>query len=258
MIEPNTAAAANATDVVAAIVILSNILITGDRLVSRLARPAVVVSVLFANGALPPAALADDCLRLNEIQVVGTHNSYHVQPQEPLFTAIRDYNLGLSQLWEYTHLPLDQQLEMGLRQFEIDGVVRDAGCRESEILRHVDIGPILQARSFSEIGIQRDGLLGQRRLVELKVDIRCAPASRRRFFACLFASFVVCRIRGHADRCRAEAISDPAHLPVGAAWAMLGQELLAKALQALLGIIEMGCDLLYENPRRHAIKVTGG
>lgn len=51
----------------------------------------------------------DDVLRLNHLQVEGTHNSYHVQPR----ADIPD--------WRYTNAPLDEQLEsQGVRAFELD------------------------------------------------------------------------------------------------------------------------------------------
>ncbi|MFZ5481756.1 MAG: Ca2+-dependent phosphoinositide-specific phospholipase C [Myxococcota bacterium] len=50
----------------------------------------------------------DDVLRVNHVQVEGTHNSYHV-------AATDEGDLA------YTHAPLDVQLdEQGVRQFEID------------------------------------------------------------------------------------------------------------------------------------------
>ncbi len=51
----------------------------------------------------------DDVLRVNHLQAVGTHNSYHVQPASD---AVPD--------WNYTHAPLDEQLDIGVRQFELD------------------------------------------------------------------------------------------------------------------------------------------
>jgi hypothetical protein len=52
----------------------------------------------------------DDVLRLNHIQMKGTHNSYHVQPPNPFADE-----------WRYSHPPLDVQLESeGVRQFELD------------------------------------------------------------------------------------------------------------------------------------------
>ena len=52
----------------------------------------------------------DDLLRLNHIQVKGTHNSYH---QAPTFVLHPSHN--------YTHPPLDVQLaDYGVRAFELD------------------------------------------------------------------------------------------------------------------------------------------
>ena len=55
-------------------------------------------------------ASENDPLRINHIQMKGTHNSYHV---EPLISPTREYM--------YTHQPLDfQASQQGVRQFEID------------------------------------------------------------------------------------------------------------------------------------------
>jgi hypothetical protein len=52
----------------------------------------------------------DDVLRFNDVQAVGTHNSYH---EETPGNGIPE--------WDYTHAPLDEQLgAQGVRQFELD------------------------------------------------------------------------------------------------------------------------------------------
>ncbi len=64
----------------------------------------------------------DDELRLNHLQALGTHNSYHVQTPGVEVAA-----------WAYTHLPLDEQLgQQGVRQFELD-VYRDADSGAFEV-----------------------------------------------------------------------------------------------------------------------------
>ena len=51
----------------------------------------------------------DDELSFAHLQALGTHNSYHLEPELPI------------PAWQYSHLPLDQQLgEQGVRQFELD------------------------------------------------------------------------------------------------------------------------------------------
>jgi len=67
------------------------------------------------GGAQTPAPLPtfdyplDDVLRLNHLQVKGTHNSYHLEPDDALVD------------WRYSHAPLDEQLaSQGVRKVELD------------------------------------------------------------------------------------------------------------------------------------------
>lgn len=53
-----------------------------------------------APAGAPPA-------RLEQLVMVGTHNSYHVQTTD-------------ISTWAYTHRPLGEQLDLGVRQFELD------------------------------------------------------------------------------------------------------------------------------------------
>ncbi len=87
----------------------------------RAALVALVVAVLAGcssdgepatSGNAAPAYRLDDTLRLNHIQVLGTHNSYHVAPAPgPLLTPERDI----------TQAPLAVQLEeQSIRQIELD------------------------------------------------------------------------------------------------------------------------------------------
>jgi hypothetical protein len=76
---------------------------------------AAVVVVAAVTGA-PQSASAnrlDSTLRTNQVQVLATHNSYHIQQDAPIQS---------SPTTQYTHAPLDQQLDLGVRGFEIDAV----------------------------------------------------------------------------------------------------------------------------------------
>lgn len=77
---------------------------------------------------LVPAAMCSS-LRLNEAQVVGTHNSYHQAPPEeiqnlaynPLVDAVAgSYAQSAVNTTQYSHLNFYEQLELGLRSLEID------------------------------------------------------------------------------------------------------------------------------------------
>ena len=58
----------------------------------------------------------DDCVRVNQIQVLGTHNSYHIAPTV-LLPTMGERGKSL----EYTHRPITEQLsQLGIRKFEFD------------------------------------------------------------------------------------------------------------------------------------------
>ena len=60
-------------------------------------------------------------LRINEIQLIGTHNSYHVSLPEKNLNKIGLLNRGLKDSLEYTHRSLTEQLQiLGVRHFELD------------------------------------------------------------------------------------------------------------------------------------------
>jgi hypothetical protein len=56
-------------------------------------------------------------LRLNDVQVVGTHNSYHVAPPTGLYAIFAER----ARAWQYTHAPLPMQLSaQNIRALELD------------------------------------------------------------------------------------------------------------------------------------------
>jgi hypothetical protein len=67
----------------------------------------------------PVERSAVDAMRLNQLQFVGTHNSYHVRPPEKALKAAISLRSEARE-WDYTHAPLDVQLDRGVRSFELD------------------------------------------------------------------------------------------------------------------------------------------
>lgn len=63
-------------------------------------------------------------LRLNDIQVLGSHNSYKGAIDSSLMALLRDRRPELARALEYAHPPLQEQLDAGLRNLELD-VYRD-------------------------------------------------------------------------------------------------------------------------------------
>jgi hypothetical protein len=69
----------------------------------------------------PPPTTTIAEVRLNELQVIGSHNSYHLAPEgalrDGLYAIVPEFAADL----DYTHRPLTEQLDrFGIRQFEID------------------------------------------------------------------------------------------------------------------------------------------
>lgn len=63
----------------------------------------------------------DTQVRLNEIQVMGTHNSYRIRTPEALFSSLQETLPELMAELDYGHRPLDEQFtQLGARQIELD------------------------------------------------------------------------------------------------------------------------------------------
>lgn len=57
---------------------------------------------------------------LNESQVIGSHNSYKSGIPVPILEYLRKINPRTAESLEYEHLPLRDQLDLGLRNLELD------------------------------------------------------------------------------------------------------------------------------------------
>jgi hypothetical protein len=68
-------------------------------------------------------------LRLNEIQVIGSHNSYKEAIKPPLMQQLMVRYSTLFATLDYQHVPLTHQLDLGLRKLEIDVVFDPKGGR---------------------------------------------------------------------------------------------------------------------------------
>lgn len=118
-------------------------------LIDRKRVAAIAVAVLIAAGAasMAPtassAAVGDD-IRINQIQVVGSHNSYKVLPSQAEQDLIRGVIGSGADLMQYEHAPLPTQFSsQKVRQIELDVWVDSAGGRFTDpLLRSVlALGP---------------------------------------------------------------------------------------------------------------------
>lgn len=78
------------------------------------------------NNNPPKGEAIADSIRLNEIQIIGSHNSYRLKTYEPIYqvaqgaSALLPSNLNPDG-WDYTHPPLEVQFsEYGIRKIELD------------------------------------------------------------------------------------------------------------------------------------------
>ncbi len=83
-------------------------------------RALITLSLFLLCGSVVADTVENSpALRMNQIQVIGSHNSYHAQPTEPLFSMVKAAYPDAA-TWDYAHRPLNEQLDSGVRSFELD------------------------------------------------------------------------------------------------------------------------------------------
>jgi len=165
----------------------------------RLALAAVAISAGLAGaaclppgGAKPPTSPVERVVRLNQIQVVGSHNSYHVEatPAEEALRASIDA-AGERSL-EYGHLPLPEQFAtQNVRQVELDVFADPGGGRYAN--------PLI--RSFVGEGPYDEPAMGEPGLKVLHIQDIDYHTTCLTFVACLQG------VRSWSD-------ANPGHLPI--------------------------------------------
>ncbi|MFT5210563.1 MAG: hypothetical protein ACI9CE_002289 [Flavobacterium sp.] len=79
---------------------------------------SLALILLFAP--LSAVSKIDRDLRLNEIQLVGSHNSYKKKIDSVLLFMLKIFDSKISTSLDYEHLTLVEQLDLGLRSLELD------------------------------------------------------------------------------------------------------------------------------------------
>jgi hypothetical protein len=88
-----------------------------------------MVLAAWAGGVVAAAAEP----RLNQLQVIGTHNSYHIAPAPALLEFIGSTGRRRAEGLDYTHRPLAEQFSrLGIRQIELDVFADPKGGRFAE------------------------------------------------------------------------------------------------------------------------------
>jgi Phosphoinositide phospholipase C, Ca2+-dependent len=86
-------------------------------------------ALLSALSCVAAAPDPNDSVKINQIQVIGTHNSYHAGLAPSEARLWEQKNPKLYQSLEYRHRPLDEQLTSGVRQIELDIYADSEGGR---------------------------------------------------------------------------------------------------------------------------------
>jgi calcium-dependent phosphoinositide phospholipase C len=96
----------------------------------KLAVIAAVIGVFpLCCSAETTASQQDGTLRLNQIQVIGSHNSYHTGLAPSERKLVEQQNPKAMRALDYAHAPLPDQLTGGVRQVEIDVYADSKGGR---------------------------------------------------------------------------------------------------------------------------------
>jgi hypothetical protein len=130
------------------------------------------------------AQAKDDALKLNQIQVVGTHNSYHVgiAPSEAkLWQADPQYAEAYKSL-DYQHQSLPQQFDSGVRQIELDIYADTKGGRYADPAgpKRVAAAGLPADAPFDTDGVMRKPGFKVMHVQDLDYRSSCQP-----FIACL-------------------------------------------------------------------------
>ncbi len=87
------------------------------RSIGRCRAAALGLAILLGGAA---GVAAEEALKLNEVQVLGSHNSYKLAMAAEQFAALKARNPEAAASLEYSHRSLTEQLELGIRKLEID------------------------------------------------------------------------------------------------------------------------------------------
>ncbi len=100
---------------------------------------------------------ASNKLAMNYFQAVGSHNSYKLAIPPPELELIRSYSERSAITLDYSHLTLTQQLNLGLRQIELDIVYDPEGGRFANPLLPAQTQGLANAQAFNNTRLLAPG-----------------------------------------------------------------------------------------------------
>jgi hypothetical protein len=127
---------------------------------------AAVLAALMLGGAMASPVSAKEAaasgpLRMNDIQVVGSHNSFKTRIPAAVMAELRRRDPKMAEALDYYHLPLSAQLDAGVRQLEIDIFADPEGGRYAAPKGEALLSPAERARAkqegFDEAAMRKPG-----------------------------------------------------------------------------------------------------
>lgn len=96
-------------------------------------------------------------LAMNDIQVVGSHNSFKARIPTAVMTKLRAADPKAAAALDYYHLPLERQLDAGVRQLEIDIFADPVGGRYADPKGEAVARTAGEATAFDRAAMLRPG-----------------------------------------------------------------------------------------------------
>ena len=136
---------------------------------------AVALS-LSASSAVDPDAL----VRINQIQLIGSHNSYHAGLLPGMRALLMKTKPSVVRGLDYQHQPLDQQFDGGVRQIELDIFADSAGGRYAH-----PAGPAMEAAAGVAVDAPQSPIMQQPGFKVMHVQDLDQHSTCQPFTACL-------------------------------------------------------------------------
>ena len=91
-----------------------------------------MIKGLFTDAALALAGAAATPQAMNDVQVIGSHNSFKARIPTAVMAKMRAADPKMADALDYYHLPLATQLDAGVRQLELDVFADPQGGRYAD------------------------------------------------------------------------------------------------------------------------------
>ncbi|MEO1321651.1 MAG: phosphatidylinositol-specific phospholipase C1-like protein [Pseudomonadota bacterium] len=112
---------------------------------------ALITASILAGCVSPDSASVCDA-RLNHLQMIGSHNSYKLSLPPEELALIEAQSPDWAVALDYGHVSLSEQLDLGMRQLELDVFYDPDGGRFADPL-----GPKLSGVAYDRTGLEEQG-----------------------------------------------------------------------------------------------------